>query len=117
MIGRRAIVGAIGAAALLPTAVRAQSADVEAAARREGAVTWYTAHTDGETAETVGRAFTARYPGIRVTVICTTAQVAYQRLLQDLKNRVPNCDVFSTTDLGHDEALKAQGHLARLAPA
>jgi iron(III) transport system substrate-binding protein len=51
-----------------------------------------------------------------VVVIRTTAQVAYQRLVQDLKNNTPQCDVFSSTDVGHDEALKAQGKFAHYVP-
>lgn len=96
--------------------VRAESDALLAAARGEGSVTWYTAHTDGETAEAVGRGFTARYPGIKVTAIRTTAQVAYERLLNDLKNSVAQCDVFSSTDIGHYLTLKAKGALARYVP-
>jgi iron(III) transport system substrate-binding protein len=95
---------------------RADLTAIQDAARREGTLTWYTAHTDGETAEAMGSAFTQRYPGIKVLVIRTTAQVAYQRLLQDLKNNVIQCDVFSSTDVGHDEALKAQGKLVHYVP-
>jgi iron(III) transport system substrate-binding protein len=101
---------------LLAVPARADMAALEAAARKEGTLTWYTAHTDGETAETVGRGFTAKYPGIQVVVIRTTAQVAYQRLLQDIKNNTPQCDVFSSTDVGHYETLKAQGKYAKYVP-
>jgi iron(III) transport system substrate-binding protein len=114
--GLAASLGAFAAAPLLPRSARADLAAPEDAARREGTLTWYTAHTDGETAELVGRTFTARYPGIKVTVIRTTAQVAYERLLQDIKNNVAQCDVFSSTDPGHDEALKARQLLAKIAP-
>lgn len=117
-IGRRQATLGLGLAAVgLASTARAQMAELEAAAKREGAVTWYTAHTDGETAELAGAAFTKLYPQIKVTVIRTTAQVAYQRLLQDLKTNSANCDVFSSTDLGHDEALKAQGRFAKYTPA
>jgi iron(III) transport system substrate-binding protein len=95
---------------------RADLAALEEAARKEGEVTWYTAHTDTETAEAVGQAFTKKYPGIKVNVVRTTAQVAYQRLLQDLKNNVPQCDVFSSTDIGHDIELKKQGRFAHFVP-
>jgi iron(III) transport system substrate-binding protein len=119
---RRSFMTAAFAASLLgllgtvPTGARADMAALEAAARKEGTLTWYTAHTDGETAEAVGRGFTAKHPGIQVVVIRTTAQVAYQRLVQDLKNNTPQCDVFSSTDVGHDETLKAQGKLAHYVP-
>jgi iron(III) transport system substrate-binding protein len=79
-------------------------------------LTWYIAQLDTETAERMGRAFTARYPGIRVSVIRTTGQVAYERLLQDLKNNVPQCDVFSSTDIAQYPALKKRGALAEFRP-
>jgi iron(III) transport system substrate-binding protein len=108
--------GAAGALAALPRPARADLAAIEDAARKEGGLTWYTAHTDGETAEAFGRGFSARYPGLKVTVIRTTAQVAYERLLQDLKNGSPQCDVFSSTDIGHYVALKPKGVFAKYVP-
>ncbi len=105
-----------GAAALAASPARAELADLEAAALKEGGLTWYTAQTDGETAEQIGRAFSARYPGLKVTVVRTTAQVAYERLGQEFKNKTLACDVFSSTDPGHDEALKQKGLLARYVP-
>jgi iron(III) transport system substrate-binding protein len=86
------------------------------AARKEGELTWYTAHTDGETAEAVGRAFSERYPGVKVNVIRTTAQVAYQRLRQEIRSGTAQCDVFSSTDVGHDIALKKEGRFAHYVP-
>ena len=83
------------------------------AARKEGTLTWYIAQVDGETAELMGRAFTAHYPGVKVSVIRTTGQVAYERLMQDLKNNAPQCDVFSTTDISHMPALRKRNEIAK----
>ena len=97
---------------LLRTLAGPAAADTAAlyeAAKKEGELTWYTAHTDGETAEAVGRAFSERYPGVKVNVIRTTAQVAYQRLRQEIRSGTAQCDVFSSTDVGHDIALKKRG--------
>ena len=107
-----------GAAGLLaPGRVRAEDRPaLEAAARKEGGLTWYTAHTDGETAQVMLDGFTRQYPEIKGNVIRTTAQVAYQRLLQDLKNGIAQCDVFSSTDLGHDEALRDDGKFLKWVP-
>ena len=115
---RRTIVdlSAIGAAALLPRPARAGLAELQAAARKEATLTWYVAQVDAEQAEMLGRTFTQQYPGIRVAVIRTTGQVAYQRLLLDLKNNAPQCDVFSTTDISHMPALKERNALAHYAP-
>lgn len=55
----------------------------------------------------------SRDPGVTVSIGRTTAQVAHQRLLQDLKNGIPSCDVFSSTDTGHDVTLASGGKLAR----
>lgn len=110
-MGRRrfaAMAGGVLAVPVVGGPSRAQPASLVEAARKEGTLTWYTAHTDGETAEITGRAFTKMYPGVNIQVIRTTAQVAYERLLQDIKNNVAQCDVFSSTDPGHDEALKAR---------
>jgi len=119
-LNRRAFLGGMGAlAAAQPFHVRAEGitpALIEAA-RREGTLTWYMAQVDTETAEAMGRAFTAQYPGVRVAVIRTTGQVAYERLLQDLKNNAPQCDVFSSTDVAQYPALKKRIALAQYTPA
>lgn len=118
LIGRRRAVAGLGLAAL-PIGLRparADIADLEREARKEGTLTWYIAQVDTETAEGMGRVFSARYPGIRVVVIRTTGQVAYERLLQDLKNNAPQCDVFSSTDIAQYPALKARGALAAYTP-
>ena len=94
----------------------ASAAALEDAARKEGSLTWYVAQTDSETAEKMGRAFTARYPGVKVAVIRTTGQVAYERLTQDLRNNAPQCDVLSTTDVGHMPALRKRNALAQFVP-
>jgi iron(III) transport system substrate-binding protein len=83
-----------------------------AAAKSDGTLTWYIAQVDAQTAENLGRSFTQRYPGVNVGVIRTTGQVAYQRLLMDIKNHVPQCDVFSTTDISHMPILKERHELA-----
>src|SRR5689334_24951355 len=81
-----------GAAALglgvLPRPARAaremsaREKELYAAAKQEGSLTWYTAHSDDVTAQALGRDFEANYPGIKVSVVRTTAQVAFQRVSQ-----------------------------------
>ena len=100
----------------VPGLARADDRALYETAKREGQVTWYTAHYDSETAEALGQAFEQRYPGIKANVVRTTAQIAYQRLSQDIKAGVRECDVFSSTDVGHHLTLKAQGRLARYRP-
>ena len=86
------------------------------AAKKEGEATWYVAHYSAETAEAVGNAFTAKYPGVKVNVVRSTAQVAMQRLMQDLQNNAANCDVFSSTDVGHYVHLKKEEKFLKYVP-
>lgn len=94
---------------------RADMKELEEAAKKEGELTWYTTHYTSEAAEELGATFTKLY-GIKVNVVRTTAQVAYQRVMQDIKNGQTNCDVFSSTDIGHDLRLKSEGHFEKYFP-
>ena len=51
---------ALGAGAASSRSARADTAALEAAARKEGTLTWYIAQVDGETAEVMGKAFSAQ---------------------------------------------------------
>ena len=95
-----------------PMTAHADMKALEEAAKKEGELTWYVAHYTSEGAEELGAAFTKMY-GIKVNVVRTTAQVAYQRLTQDIKNNQTICDVFSSTDIGHYVRLKAEGRLEK----
>src|SRR6202163_3856677 len=88
----------------------------DAAKKEGGELTWYTAHSDDITAQILGRSFESIYPGIKVNVLRTTAQVAYQRVTQELKASAIQCDVLSSTDLGHSVELKAKGAFEKYIP-
>jgi iron(III) transport system substrate-binding protein len=88
----------------------------EAAKKEGGDLTWYTAHSDDITAQALGRSFESIYPGIKVNVLRTTAQVAYQRITQEIKAGAIQCDVFSSTDIGHSVELKAKGAFEKYVP-
>lgn len=119
-LDRRTFVAAGLAATLAPHGARAQMSDHEKqlyeAAKKEGELTWYIAHYTSEASERYGRTFTEKYPGVKVNVVRTTAQVAYQRLSQDIQSNVANCDVFATTDIGHCVSLKQRGLLMSYRP-
>jgi iron(III) transport system substrate-binding protein len=100
--------------ALAPVA-HADIKALEDGAKKEGELTWYVAHYTSEGAEDLGRGFT-EMTGVKVNVVRTTAQVAYQRLLQDLKNNQTICDVFSSTDVGHYVRLAADGRFEKYMP-
>src|ERR1043166_5309592 len=76
-------------ATLAPRAARADMTPHEKelyeAAKKEGELTWYTSHSDDVTAHALGRKFEQLYPGIKCNVVRTTAQVAFQRVTQELK--------------------------------
>jgi iron(III) transport system substrate-binding protein len=97
-------------------AARADENALYEAAKKEGSVTWYISHYSGELAQDVANAFNAKYPGVTANAVRTTAQVAYQRLNQDINAGNANCDVFSSTDIGHYVALKKKGLLAQYVP-
>jgi iron(III) transport system substrate-binding protein len=102
---------------LLPRAVLADTPALAEAARGEGTLTWYVSQLDAEEAESLGRTFTEAHPGVKVMVIRATGQVIFQRLLLDIKNQTPNCDVFSTSDISHMPILKDRRALTRFVPA
>jgi iron(III) transport system substrate-binding protein len=111
---------AASAAVLLRPALPALAADDEAklyaAAKKEGTVTWWTAHVVEAAAEKLRDAFMKKYPGVDVQLTRQTAQVLYQRLQTDLKAGVHELDVFGTTDEGHCLDLKKQNALAAYVP-
>jgi iron(III) transport system substrate-binding protein len=115
-----------GGAALLVAGLSSGRAQAEAqtkrqaelykAAQKEGELTWYTAHSHDVTMQAIGRGFEAKYPGIKVNVVRTTAQIAFQRVSQEVKAGAMQVDVFSSTDIGHYVYLKSKGLLEKYVP-
>lgn len=96
--------------------MNAQEKELYEAAKKEGELTWYTAHSDDVTAQALGREFESMYPGIRANVVRTTAQVAFQRVSQEIKASAMQVDVLSSTDIGHYVYLKDKGLLDKFVP-
>ncbi len=123
-IDRRAFLRTGAIVAMAPAIARsalAQSpdpyfADLYEKAKKDGEVTWYIGHWRTETAERVGNLFTQLYPGVKCNVVRATGQVLYQRLTQDARAKVANCDVFSSTDLGQYVTLRQQKQLLPFKP-
>ena len=107
---------ALGAPGAFARDVTAREKELYELAKKEGEVTWYTAHSNDTTAQALGRDFEAAFPGIKANVVRTTAQVAYQRLTQEQKAGAMQVDVFSSTDIGHYVALKEKNLLEKYAP-
>ena len=87
-----------------------------AAAKKDGSLTWWTAHYEQTAAEQMAAAFKAKYAGIEVNLLRQTAQVINTRLNQELKAGGTECDVFCSTDEGHYPPLIKGGFLAAYAP-
>jgi iron(III) transport system substrate-binding protein len=123
-LDRRALLTSSLTAGILATTPRTLFADDKAAyfadlydkAKKESELTWYIAHWRVEIAERVAKKFTEVYPGITCNVVRATGQVIYQRLTQDMKAKVANCDVFSSSDPGQYVSLKEQKQLLPFVP-
>jgi iron(III) transport system substrate-binding protein len=107
---------ALGPRVARARAMSAREQELYAAAKQEGSLTWYTAHSDDVTAQALGRDFEALYPGIKVSVVRTTAQVAFQRVSQEIKAGAMQVDVLSSTDIGHYVYMKEKGLLEKYVP-
>ncbi|HEX2544464.1 MAG TPA: extracellular solute-binding protein [Ramlibacter sp.] len=86
------------------------------AAKKEKPVTVYTAHYNTEEAAALCAAFEKKYPDLKCNFVRTTAQVAYQRLQQDMQANAPVASVFSSTDVSHYLDLKKRGVLVQYTP-
>jgi iron(III) transport system substrate-binding protein len=53
---------------------------------------------------------------VRCNVVRSTSQVAFPRLVQDMRARVAQCDVFSSTNSGHFTQLKRENRLMQFRP-
>jgi iron(III) transport system substrate-binding protein len=85
------------------------------AARREGKVSFYTA-IDLQTAERLGKAFEAKYPGIGCRVERNGAERIFQRIGQEQASRIHAVDVVGSTDTSHFLSWKRDGLLASFLP-
>jgi len=117
----RCFVALLGAALISAAApVRAQmpawEKELYDAAKKEKEFTVYTAHYNTESIANLCMAFDKRYPGVKCNFVRTTAQVAYQRLQQDLKANLAVASVFSSTDVSHYPDLKMRGLLLSYQP-
>jgi iron(III) transport system substrate-binding protein len=100
------------AAAPPPSAV---TPDLVEAARKEGKVNFYTA-IDLQTAQKVGKAFEAQYPGITVRVERNGAERIFQRVAQENGSGIRAVDVVGSTDTSHFLNWKRNGLLAPYVP-
>lgn len=111
----------LAVSAVLATGAAAQSPiyritpELEAAARREGRVVYYTS-IDVKVAEDLARAFTQRYPGIRVVVERNGAERQFSKIGQEYSSRIYNVDTVNSSDAAHFVYWKREGWLAAALP-
>ena len=85
------------------------------AARKEGKVSYYSA-LELNTAERLGKAFEAKYPGIAVRVERSGAERIYQRIAQEQGSGINAVDVANSTDPAHYLDWKSKDWLAPYLP-
>jgi iron(III) transport system substrate-binding protein len=113
---------AFAASALLAEPVRAAAPppasvtpELIEAARKEGKVSYYSA-LELTTAEKLGKAFEAKYPGIAVRVERSGAERIYQRIAQEQGSGINAVDVVNSTDPAHYLDWKSKDWLAPYLP-
>jgi iron(III) transport system substrate-binding protein len=85
------------------------------AARKEGKISYYSA-LELTTAERLGKAFEAKYPGIAVRVERSGAERIYQRIAQEQDSGINAVDVANSTDPAHYLDWKSKDWLAAYLP-
>jgi iron(III) transport system substrate-binding protein len=89
--------------------------ELEAAAKAEGKVIFYTA-TDVTVAEKLAELFKSKYPGIAVQVERAGSERVFQRIGQEYSSGIYGADVIETSDAVHFEYFKREGWLAPMVP-
>jgi iron(III) transport system substrate-binding protein len=119
-LGKNFLMGLAAAFAMAAIPAHADMAPWEQqlydAAKKEKPITVYTAHYDTETAQNLCLGFEKKYPGLKCNFVRVTAQVAYQRFMQDEQAKAPVASIFSSTDVSHFPALKEKGLLMQYHP-
>lgn len=106
---RTVLAAAAGSLALGAPGAHAQADDEKQlyeAAKKEGKVSWYSGVMTQPIVSKIADAFSQKYPGINATAIKTTSQVAFQRLMQDIKAGQIQSDIFTTADPAHVPLLR-----------
>jgi iron(III) transport system substrate-binding protein len=117
-----ALLGLFAAAAPAPDAAAAAPAPyavtpaLVAAAKKEGAVTYYTS-LELLAAERLAKAFEQKYPGIKVRVERAGSERVFQRIGQEYSSRIHNADAVDTSDAVHFAYFKKRGWLQPAVPA
>ena len=107
-----ALLSAAATAAPSPTPLTPQLVD---AAKQEGKVAFYTS-IELQTAEKIGKAFEAAYPGISVQVERNGCERLFQRLAEERASNIRVADAIECSDMTALINWKRQGWLAPFVP-
>ena len=113
------LLSACGGQPKAPAVVQSPSEDLGKLyeeAKKEGTLSWWTAHYEQKAAETMRDAFKAKYPGIEVQLIRQTAQELNRRLSQELSANLHTVDVWDSTVEEHYVEWKSKGVLQQYRP-
>src|SRR5882724_10584070 len=83
--------GAVSAAAAAPPSPTSITPELVDAAKKEGAVVWYTS-IELQTAEKLAKSFEAAYPGVKVQVERNGAERNFQRIAQERGSNIHAVD-------------------------
>jgi iron(III) transport system substrate-binding protein len=86
-----------------------------AGALKEGTVKWYTS-AELSVVEAIGKAFEAKYPGIKVSIERSGAERNFQRIDQEYSSGIHEADVVDSSDATHFLFWKKAGRLASFVP-
>ncbi|BDA83347.1 ABC transporter substrate-binding protein [Aureimonas sp. SA4125] len=89
--------------------------ELEAAAKAEGKVIFYTA-TDVTVAEKLAELFKSKYPEIAVQVERAGSERVFQRIGQEYSSGIYGADVIETSDAVHFQYFKREGWLEPMVP-
>ncbi|MBI3506357.1 MAG: extracellular solute-binding protein [Proteobacteria bacterium] len=115
------MLSSLAACVLLATGAAAQSPvykiapELEAAARKEGNVVYYTS-IDVKVAEDLAKAFEKRYPGIKVQVERNGAERQFSKIGQEYSSKIYNVDTVNSSDAANFIYWKREGWLAPALP-
>ena len=107
LLGRAAFAAA-------PTAEKV-TAELIAAAKKEGKLSWYTS-VDLPVGERIAKAFEAKYPGVTLRVERSGAERLFQRIGQEYASKIHAVDIVNSSDAAHFIVWKRDGLLAPYVP-
>ena len=108
--GQPAASPAAAPAASKPAGAAVDRAKLEADAKAEGRLTWYTS-ADLPPAQALAKAFEAKY-GISVEVVRTGSEALFSRYMKEIGSNIHTPDVIHTSDESNFLELKEKGLLA-----